>query len=68
MEHRRRYWPRPAQAGHTILLAPDGTIAITAGGIEYDVEPDGTIEVPSEFAWEPLARGFTRAPTPEPSA
>lgn len=61
---RRRYCPRPAEPGCTILLAPDGTWAATAGGIEYEVEHDGTIEVPTQFASELLARGFTRAPTP----
>lgn len=61
----RRYYPRPAEPGFTILIAPDGTWAATAGGIEYLVEQDGSIEVPTAFHLELVARGFKLAPTPD---
>lgn len=49
---------RSAREGEAILLAPDHVTALAVGGIEYVVEPDGSITIPREFAADAVAHGF----------
>lgn len=65
---RKPFRPRPAEEGCTLLLAPDCITSAAVGSIEYQVGPDGAIEVPSQFATELEAHGFVRAPLPAPKS
>jgi hypothetical protein len=46
--------PRP---GHTLLRGPNNLTACTAGGVEYFVDADGILEIPSHDAAELLSAG-----------
>lgn len=50
-----------ATEGFTKLVAPEDTNSCSVDGHQYDVEDDGTVEVPDEHVAELVCHGFKKA-------
>jgi len=52
----------------TILQTPEGTVSVSVGGEQYNVDDNGQITVPDGQAALLLPHGFTPVPPARPAA